>query len=105
MIGYCKGNIFKYEFRKFNKGALEEDEKKIETYKKYLKELEDMNYLSLGNYKVVDAIRMTHREWIYRIKDCITCETNDADICRSCVAKSVRAGEYPLWKEEKRESK
>ena len=66
MIGYCKGNIFKYEFRKELKGALEADEKKIETYKNYQRELEDMLYLSLGNHKVCDAIKLTRREWAWK---------------------------------------
>lgn len=70
-IGWCEGNIFKYEFRKQLKGALEADEKKIETYKNYLKELEDMAYLSLGNHKVCDAIKLTKREWAYKIEDLV----------------------------------
>ncbi len=35
-------------------------------------------------------------------KDCMTCANNDADICRSCVAKAARAGEYPLWEAKER---
>ena len=71
MIGYCEGNIFKYEFRKELKGALEADEKKIETYSNYLRELNDMNYLSLGHFLVCDAIRITKREWAYRVEDLV----------------------------------
>ena len=71
MIGWCKGNIFIYELRKELKGALEADKKKIETYKNYLKELEDMAYLSLGNHKVCDAIKLTKREWAYKIEDLV----------------------------------
>ena len=33
--------------------------------------------------------------------DCTTCAIYDADICRSCMAKAVRAGEYPLWESKK----
>ena len=66
MIGACKFNIFKYEFRKELKGALEADEKKIETYQKYLNELFDMASLSLHNHYVCDAIKMTKRDWAYR---------------------------------------
>lgn len=33
-------------------------------------------------------------------KDCMTCANNDADICRSCIAKAARAGEYPLWEKK-----
>lgn len=40
MIGFCKGNIFKYEYRKEHKGAKEDDEYKIYTYKQYLSVLE-----------------------------------------------------------------
>ena len=72
MIGYCEGNIFKYEFRKELKGTLEADKKKIETFKNYLKELEDMAYLSLGHFKVSDAIKLTRREWAYRIEDLVS---------------------------------
>ena len=71
MIGYCKGNVFKYEFRKELKGALEADEKKIETYRNYLRELEDMLYLSLGHFKVCDAIKLTKKEWAYRVEDLV----------------------------------
>ena len=71
MIGYCEGNIFKYEFRKELKGTLEADKKKIETFKNYLKELECMLYLSLGNHKVCDAIKITRREWAYRVEDLV----------------------------------
>ena len=71
MIGWCKGNIFIYELRKELKGALEADKKKIETYKNYLKELEDMLYLSLGHFKVCDAIKLTKREWAYRVEDLV----------------------------------
>lgn len=71
MIGYCKGNVLKYEFRKELKGALEADEKKIETYQNYLKELLDMNYLSLGHFFVADAIKLTKREWAYRADELV----------------------------------
>lgn len=33
-------------------------------------------------------------------RDCTTCSIFDADVCRSCIAKAVRAEEYPLWKED-----
>lgn len=36
MIGYCKGNIFKYEYRKHKKGQTASDIQKIKTYVKYL---------------------------------------------------------------------
>ncbi len=36
MIGLCRGNIFKYEYRKDHKGQAESDQKKIYSYRKYL---------------------------------------------------------------------
>ena len=69
MTGWCKGNIFKYEFRKELKGALEADEKKIETYKNYLIELEHMAWLELADFKVSDAIALASRDWAYRAEE------------------------------------
>lgn len=66
MIGYCKGNIFNHEFRKFNKGALEADEAKKKTYEAYIKVLKDMSSLSLDNHFVTDALKLTKREFAYR---------------------------------------
>ena len=31
----------------------------------------DMLYLSLGNHKVCDAIKITRREWAYRVEDLV----------------------------------
>ena len=42
MIGFCKGNIFKYEYRAEHKGQKESDFKKIKTYKDYLELLESV---------------------------------------------------------------
>lgn len=39
MIGFCKANIFKYEYRKAHKGQKEDDEVKIATYENYLQVL------------------------------------------------------------------
>jgi aminopeptidase C len=36
MIGFCKGNIFKCQYRAEHKGQRESDIKKIETYENYL---------------------------------------------------------------------
>lgn len=66
MVGYCKGNIFKYEFRKFNKGALEADIEKMRTHEAYMRVLKDMASLSLDNHFVADALKMTKREFAYR---------------------------------------
>lgn len=75
MIGYCKGNIFKYAFRKELKGALEADEKKIATYEAYLKLLKDLASLSLENHKVSDALRMTKRVYAYRVEELVDATT------------------------------
>lgn len=66
MIGACKANIFKYEFRKHNKGALEADEAKKKTNEAYMAVLKDMASLSLANQFVTDALKMTKREYAYR---------------------------------------
>ena len=36
MMGFCKANIFKYEWRLDKKGQMDQDLKKIITYKNYL---------------------------------------------------------------------
>ena len=36
MIGFCKGNIFKYKYRAEHKGQKDSDIKKIQTYENYL---------------------------------------------------------------------
>ena len=43
MIGFCKGNIFKYRYRLEDKGQKESDLKKIQTYENYLKLLESLD--------------------------------------------------------------
>lgn len=75
MIGWCKGNIFKYEFRKELKGKQEEDKTKIKTFKKYLAELEDMCYFSLNKFLVCDAILVSKREWAYSAEELKTKES------------------------------
>lgn len=47
MIGFCKANIFKYNYRLDEKGQKERDKEKIKTYEDYLAlllELYDMDY-------------------------------------------------------------
>ena len=41
MIGFCKANIFKYNFRQDDKGQKDSDLKKIGTYEKYLELLDN----------------------------------------------------------------
>lgn len=43
MIGFCKGNIFKYQYRLEEKGQKESDLAKIKTYKAYLSLLEQLD--------------------------------------------------------------
>lgn len=69
MIGACKSNIFKYEFRKHDKGTLEADEKKRDTWEAYMTVLKDMSSLSLDNFLVCDALKMTKRFYAYRPED------------------------------------
>lgn len=56
MIGFCRGNIFKYKYRADHKGQKESDMKKIETYENYLKLLETTWALTLGAKSVKDAL-------------------------------------------------
>ena len=66
MIGWCKGNIFKYEFRKQLKGALEADEKKIKTYKDYLDVLTIMKKCDYGLFIVAEAFKQYGVEFRYK---------------------------------------
>ena len=47
MIGFCKGNIFKYEYRADYKGQKDSDLQKIQTYRNYL----DFLYTLVGIYE------------------------------------------------------
>lgn len=67
MIGFCKANIFKYEFRKFDKGALAADEEKIKTYEAYLELLEHFVYMGLGGEYVSVAMESACRKFRYKI--------------------------------------
>ena len=53
MIGFCKGNIFKYEYRKEHKGAKEDDEVKIKTYQDYLNVLNS----TIGFYRSMPCVK------------------------------------------------
>lgn len=66
MIGWCKGNIFKYEFRKQLKGALEADEKKIKTYKDYLHVLNMLHTKGFSDEIVLDAFLQYGLEFRYK---------------------------------------
>jgi len=47
MIGFCEGNIFKYEYRKKHKGQQKADEQKIKTYKAYIHNLYFKGYKNM----------------------------------------------------------
>lgn len=67
-IGWCQGNIFKYQFRKERKGDKQGDEKKIATFKEYLRELTLMTQLAyVGDMIVAEAYKKLDKEWEYRL--------------------------------------
>jgi hypothetical protein len=63
MIGFCKANIFKYKVRKKNQDI--EDNKKIEKYEAYLKELRSIEK-ELHNISVRDAFSILNIKWDYK---------------------------------------
>lgn len=66
MIGACKFNIFKYEFRQDAKGQKEADIKKIETYKNYLRLLEYLDLISSDLFTVAEAMKADGLKYRYR---------------------------------------
>ena len=66
MIGFCKGNIFKYEYRAEHKGQKDSDFKKIQTYKDYLELLEDFYMLPYFTHTVKSAFERL--ELMFRYK-------------------------------------
>jgi len=66
MIGFCKGNIFKYEYRKVKKGQKEKDIVKIQNYKNYLSILEK---LSLIDDSILAKVAFSQRniKYIYEV--------------------------------------
>jgi hypothetical protein len=65
MIGFCKANIFKYEYRKEHKGQAEEDDVKINTYEKYLKVLFNID-TKFTNNTVAFVFCCLGIKWRYR---------------------------------------
>lgn len=66
MIGFVKGNIFKYNYRKEEKGQIKSDLEKIKTYEAYLEALHDL----LGKnwdetLSVARAWEITGKKWRY----------------------------------------
>ena len=66
MIGFCKGNIFKYEYRAEHKGQKESDFKKIQTYKDYLDLLEGVYEMSPFVTSVAKAFEILEIKFRYR---------------------------------------
>jgi len=66
MMGFCKANIFKHEYRKHAKGQIRSDEKKIDTYKKYLELLEHLDGLGYWDDMVELALAKSMIEYRYR---------------------------------------
>ena len=64
-IGWCKGNIFKYNYRVGHKGTPEQDMKKKETFEAYLALLESLP-AGVANMKVVNAYDALGIEMVYR---------------------------------------
>jgi|GEM_PF-4772154 len=57
MIGFCKGSIFKYDFRKDFKGQREDDMKKRKTYIKYLALLSSISSVENDSMYVIDVFK------------------------------------------------
>lgn len=65
MIGACKFNIFKYDFRE--KGCDEEDEIKRRTYQRYLDELLYLIAVDIDpRISVAKGWKIAHKKWRYR---------------------------------------
>ena len=71
MIGYCKGNVLKYDERKELKGQLESDIEKIETYKNYLEVLTKLKRDGMQGFLVCDALKQARYEFVYRASDLV----------------------------------
>ena len=66
MIGACKFNIFKYDFRE--KGCNDEDEVKRLTYQRYLDELLHLVAVDIDpRISVERAWEIIRRKWRYRV--------------------------------------
>ena len=71
MIGFAKGNAFKYEERKELKGQLEADIEKIKTYKNYLEVLIKLKRDGMSGFLVCDALKQARYEFVYRASDLV----------------------------------
>ena len=66
MIGFCKGNIFKYKYRLEEKGQKESDIAKIKTYEAYLKLLEQLDDAGYFMDTVALALEKSMIQFRYR---------------------------------------
>jgi len=66
MIGFCKANIFKYQYRLEEKGQKESDIKKIRTYENYLSLLEELSDSGYYDDEVSLALGKAMIEFRYR---------------------------------------
>lgn len=66
MIGFCKANIFKYEYRLEEKGQKESDLTKIKTYEDYLALLEDLSDSGYYDDEVSLALGKAMLQFRYR---------------------------------------
>jgi len=66
MIGFCKGNIYKYTYRKEHKGAKEADEEKIKTYVNYMAVLHSTLNASIGGLTVTETFKHSGISFRYR---------------------------------------
>ena len=64
MAGFCKANIFKYEYRKPHKGQKESDEIKIKSYVQYLVLLGECS--TYKDLKVCEAYQKLNKTFSYR---------------------------------------
>lgn len=67
-LAWCRGNIFKYEWRKDSKGQKESDEKKLATFRAYEELLEEVRSQGAitGFFLVTRAYHMVGLEVQYR---------------------------------------
>jgi hypothetical protein len=69
MMGFIKGNIFKYEYRKAHKGQSVEDEEKIATYDNYMQIIDECSYSGYAHTIVKDAYKALEINFTYNQKE------------------------------------
>ena len=66
MIGFCKANIFKYQYRLDEKGQKQSDLAKIKTYENYLALLESLSDMEYYDDEVSLALAKAMMQFRYR---------------------------------------